>query len=125
MTPEVHAEISIRAVLPCPLTQMRMAVVNWLRCWLGGCAPQEDRFVSDAGQPHTCERLAAILQAEGHPSHSYGIGRRGKYLDRAFVLDRWSNHWVVYYSEHGAKADIRKHVSEDDDLRPCWSCLSA
>jgi hypothetical protein len=73
--------------------------------------------VTDAEPPLTCERLAVILQAEGYLASSYGIGRRGKYRDQAIVLDRWSNRWVVYYTEHGAKTDIRKHVSEDAACR--------
>jgi hypothetical protein len=68
-------------------------------------------------EPLTCERLAAILEAEGYPSSSYAIGRGGKYRDQAFVLDRWSNRWVVYYTERGGKTGIRKYVSQDSACR--------
>jgi hypothetical protein len=73
--------------------------------------------VDAGGLPLTCERLAALLEAEGYPSDSYGIGRRGNYRDQAFVLDRWSKRWVVYYTERGEKSYIRKYVSEDPACR--------
>jgi hypothetical protein len=63
--------------------------------------------------PLTCNRLAVVLQELGYPPTSYAIGRRGKYQDQAFVLDQWSNRWVVYYTERGVKSEVRKHVSED------------
>jgi hypothetical protein len=73
----------------------------------------------------TCERLRELLQEAGHPTDRYGIGRHGKYLDQAHVLERWSNRWVVYYIERGVKTDLRKHATEDaacrdllDRLRP-------
>jgi hypothetical protein len=78
---------------------------------------QEDLVVADAEELLTCERLAAILEAEGYQSSSYGFGRHAKYRDQAFILDRWSNRWVVYYTERGAKTDIRKHMSEDTACR--------
>jgi hypothetical protein len=65
----------------------------------------------------TCERLAALLDSEGYPPASYGLGRRGKYADQAVVLDRWGKLWVVYYTERGEKLSIRKHVSEDAACR--------
>jgi len=67
--------------------------------------------------PLTCDRLAALLEREGYPTDRYGIGRRGKYRDQAFVIDRWSNRWVVYYIERGSKFDIRKHATEDAACR--------
>lgn len=70
-----------------------------------------------ANPPLTCARLAALLDVEGHPADSYGIGRHGKYRDQAFVLDRWGNRWVVYYTERGGKSEIRKHASEDAACR--------
>jgi hypothetical protein len=78
---------------------------------------QEDQVVADAGGVLICEQLAAILEAKGYQPSSYGIGRRSKYRDQAFILDRWSNRWVVYYSERGANTGIRKHVSEDAACR--------
>jgi hypothetical protein len=69
--------------------------------------------MSDAESSLTFQRLAVILREPGFPPASYGIGRRGKYQDQAFVLDRWSNRWVVYYTERGVKSDVRKHLSED------------
>lgn len=73
--------------------------------------------MTDAELPLTCQRLAVVLREEGYPSASYGIGRHGKYLDQAFVLDRWGNRWVVYYTERGSKTDVRKHGSEDAACR--------
>jgi hypothetical protein len=67
--------------------------------------------------PLTCERLAELLGSEGYPPDSYGIGRRGKYRDQAFILDRWSKRWVVYYTERGEKTHIRKYGSEDAACR--------
>ena len=67
--------------------------------------------------PPTCERLAGRLESEGYPPDSYGIGRRGKYRDQAFILDRWSKRWVVYYTERGEKTHIRKYGSEDAACR--------
>jgi hypothetical protein len=71
----------------------------------------------DGDPPLTCERLAALLDAEGYTADSYGIGRHGKYRDQAFVLDRWSNRWVVYYTERGQKSYVRKYTSEDAACR--------
>jgi hypothetical protein len=34
----------------------------------------------------------------------------GTYRDQAFILDRWSKRWVVYYTDRSEKTDIRKHV---------------
>ena len=82
-----------------------------------GHAVRENQLMADAEPSLTCQRLAVILREEGYPSWSYGIGRRGKYQDQAVVLDRWSNRWVVYHTERGAKTDIRKHVSEDAACR--------
>ncbi len=67
----------------------------------------------DPGPSLSTERLQAILKTEGYPSSTFGIGRRGQYLDQAFVIDKWSNRWVVYYTECGSKTDIRKHTTED------------
>jgi len=67
--------------------------------------------------PLTCERLAGLLGSEGYPPDLYGIGRRGKYRDQAFILDRWSKRWVVYYTERGEKTHIRKYGSEDAACR--------
>jgi hypothetical protein len=34
-----------------------------------------------------------------------------QYRDQAFVVDRWSNRWVVYYTERGEKSLVRnKHL---------------
>jgi hypothetical protein len=72
----------------------------------------------DAGDPPlTCERLAELLDSEGYRPDSYGIGHRGKYRDQAFILERWSKRWVVYYTERGEKTYIRKYVSEDAACR--------
>ena len=51
-----------------------------------------------------------------HPPDRYRIGHRGTQPDQAFVADRWSNRWVVYYTEHGGKFDIRKQVTEDAEM---------
>lgn len=77
----------------------------------------EDYVVIDPGPSLSTERLQAILKTEGYPSSTYGIGRRGQYLDQAFVIDKWSNRWVVYYTERGSKTDIRKHTTEDAACR--------
>lgn len=73
--------------------------------------------MTDPAAPLTYERLAALLASEGYSAESYGIGRSGKYRDQAFVTDRWSNRWVVYYTERGGKIDIRKHRTEDAACR--------
>jgi len=73
--------------------------------------------MTDAEPPLTCNRLAVMLREQGYPPTSYGIGRRGKYQDQAFVLDHWSNRWVVYYTERGEKSEVRKHMSEDAACR--------
>jgi hypothetical protein len=83
----------------------------------GRLASHENQVMPAAELPLTCQQLALLLEAEGYPSASYGIGRHGKYLDQAFVVDRWSSRWVVYYTERGVKFDIRKHVSEDAACR--------
>lgn len=77
----------------------------------------ENQFVTDSEQSLSAERLQAILEAEGYAPSTYGIGRRGRYLDQAVVIDRWSNRWVVYYTERGTKTNIRKHVTEDAACR--------
>jgi len=73
--------------------------------------------MADSEPPLTSSRLAVMLQDQGYPSTSYGIGRRGKYQDQAFVLEQWGNRWVVYYTERGVKSDIRKYASEDAACR--------
>lgn len=78
---------------------------------------QEAQVGSDAEELLTCGWLGAILEAEGYQSSSYSFGRHAKFRDQAFILDRWSNRWVVYYTERGPKTDIRKHVSEDTACR--------
>lgn len=67
--------------------------------------------------PLTYDRLAELLDREGQLRDSYWLGRRGKYRDQAFILDRWSKRWVVYYTDRSEKSDIRKHVSEDAACR--------
>lgn len=67
--------------------------------------------------PLTCDLVRAVLEAEGHPSDRYGIGRQGKYLDQAHVLERWSNRWVVYYTERGTRFEVRRHATEDAACR--------
>ena len=52
--------------------------------------------------------LPDATEAVGYSSSSYGIGGRAKYRDHAIIVDRWSNRWVVYYTERGTKTDIRK-----------------
>jgi hypothetical protein len=73
--------------------------------------------VTESGPSLSAERLQAILKAEGYPSSAYGIGRRGQYMDQAFVIDKWSSRWVVYYTERGSKTDIRKYATEDAACR--------
>jgi hypothetical protein len=74
-------------------------------------------LVNDAAPSLSVEQLRDILESEGCPASRYGIGRRGQYLDQAVVIDKWSNRWVVYYVERGAKTDIRKHATEDAACR--------
>ena len=38
-------------------------------------------------------------------------------MDQAFVIDKWSSRWVVYYTERGSKTDIRKYATEDAACR--------
>ncbi len=38
-------------------------------------------------------------------------------MDQAFVIDKWSSRWVVYYTERGSKTDIRRHATEDAACR--------
>jgi hypothetical protein len=81
--------------------------------------------MTHAEPPLTCDGIAVMLREQGYPSASCGIGRRGKYQDQAFVLDHWSNRWVVYYTERGVKSDVRKHVSEDAACRDLLARLRA
>jgi hypothetical protein len=46
--------------------------------------------MTDAVASLTYQNLAELLEREGYPPESYGIGRRGKYRDQAFVADKWS-----------------------------------
>lgn len=73
--------------------------------------------MSNAEPSLTIQQLPDILQFEGYPASSYGIGRRGQYLDQAVVIDQWSNRWVVYYTERGTKTDFRKHATEGSACR--------
>src|ERR1700678_602356 len=77
-----------------------------------GCAAGE-RLVTDSEPTLSILQLQVILQSEGYPVSSYGIGRRGQYLYQAVVIDQWSTRWVVYYIERGTKAEIRKHRTEE------------
>jgi hypothetical protein len=85
------------------------------RCGKSGSSRQAAGRYARA--PLTCLRLAVILREQGYPPAWYGIGRRGKYQDQAFVLDQWSDRWVVYLTERGVKSDVRRHVSEDGACR--------
>jgi hypothetical protein len=69
----------------------------------------------------TYEGLAAVLDLEGIPAGRYVVGRNRNLRDQVFVADKWSNRWVVYYSERGGKWDIRKHKTEDE---ACLDLLS-
>jgi hypothetical protein len=68
----------------------------------------------------TRETLRRLLAEEGHDPDTYSLeGRkdRRKYLDCDWVLDRWSNRWVVYFTERGSKRDICKYRTEDAACR--------
>lgn len=67
--------------------------------------------------------LAAVLDSEGVPGDRYVIGRNRKLKDQVFVADKWSDRWVVYYSERGGRTDIRKHKTEDQACRDLLSRL--
>ena len=71
----------------------------------------------------TYEGLSAVLDSEGMPADRYVIGRNRKLQDQVFVADKWSDRWVVYYSERGARSDIRKHKTEDEACRDLLSRL--
>jgi hypothetical protein len=71
----------------------------------------------------TYEELAAVLDSEGMPAERYVIGRNRKLKDQVYVADKWSDRWVVYYSERGSTSDIRKHKTEDDACRDLLSRL--
>jgi hypothetical protein len=71
----------------------------------------------------TYESLAAVLDQEGITAERYVIGRNRKLQDQVFVVDKWSNRWVVYYSERGSKWDIHKHRTEDEACRDLLSRL--
>ena len=73
--------------------------------------------MNHAAPSFSLERLRRILELEGYPASRYGIGRRGQYVDQAVVIDQWSNRWVVYDIERGAKTDVRKHATEDAACR--------
>jgi hypothetical protein len=71
----------------------------------------------------TYESLAAVLDREGIAAERYVIGRNRKLQDQVFVADKWTNRWVVYYSERGSKWGIRKHRTEDEACRDLLSRL--
>jgi hypothetical protein len=64
-----------------------------------------------------------VLDHEGIPPDRYVIGRNRELQHQVFVADKWSNRWVVYYSERGVKWDIRKHRTEDEACRDLLSRL--
>jgi hypothetical protein len=64
-----------------------------------------------------------VLDHEGIPADRYVIGRNRELQDEVFVADKWSNRWVVYYSEPGSKWDIRKHQTENGACRDLPSRL--
>jgi len=53
-------------------------------------------------------RYRQCFDREGIPADRYVIGHNRKLQDQVFVVDKWSNRWVVYYTERGSKWDIRK-----------------
>jgi hypothetical protein len=67
--------------------------------------------------------LPAVLDHEGIPADRYVIGRNRKLHDQVFVAHKWSDRWVIYYSERGGKSDIRKHRTEDEACRDLLSRL--
>jgi hypothetical protein len=71
----------------------------------------------------TYQQLAALLDREGIPADRYVIGRNRKLRDQVPVADKWSNRWVVYYTERGERSDIRKHQTEDEACRDLLSRL--
>jgi hypothetical protein len=71
----------------------------------------------------TYKGLAAVLDHEDVPAERYVIGRNRKLQDQVFVADKWSNTWVVYYSERGEKSDIRNHQTEVEAYRDLLSRL--
>jgi hypothetical protein len=73
----------------------------------------------------TLETLRRILAEEGHDPDTYSLdGRKDRrLLDGAWVIDRWSNRWVVYLTERGTKRDIRKYRTEDAACRAMLSCV--
>ena len=81
-------------------------------------------MIGDAAA-HTYQGLAAVLDHEGIPADRYVIGRNRKLHDQVFVVDKWSNRWVVYYTERGEKSEIRKHRTEDEACRDLLSRLRA
>jgi hypothetical protein len=76
-----------------------------------------------SGATLTRETLRRILAEEGHDLDAYSVdGRRDRrLLDAAWVIDRWSDRWVVYHTERGAKRDIRKYRTEDAACRAMLS----
>src|SRR5262249_31580345 len=54
----------------------------------------ENWDVDAADSPLTCERLAELLEIDGHPPDSYRIGCHGNEFDQAFIFDRSSTRWV-------------------------------
>lgn len=78
---------------------------------------RQNRITAEPKAVLTYDGRAALLEQEGYGSDRYRIGHRGKQPDQAFVLDRWSSRWVVYYTERGAKFDVRKHETEDAACR--------
>jgi hypothetical protein len=50
-------------------------------------------------------------------------GRNRKLHDQVFVADKWSDRWLIYYSERVGKSDIRKHRTEDEACRDLLSRL--
>lgn len=87
-----------------------------------GAAGRQNRIMT-AGAALTYEGLATVLEHEDIPADRYVIGRNRKLHDQVFVADKWSDRWVVYYSERGGKSDIRKHRTEDEACQDLLSRL--
>jgi hypothetical protein len=91
---------------------------SWLDAHSGGIID-----VMNEAASLTCDRLAALLEREGCPADRYGIGRHGKYQDQAFVVERWSNRWVVYYIERAASPASASTRPRTQPAGTCWRGL--
>jgi hypothetical protein len=69
------------------------------------------------------DNLRRFLVKKSVLSHFYNMDGIGE-TDQRICLEFDHTHWIVYYSEHGMKFDIKQFSTEDEACRDMLSRLT-